>query len=124
MLGLCETRNMCCMPWDVACRHMGMFKVLNPYRNTAGGLRREKGAQTWSFLFYTDYWELSLAYAVPAVPRRCPGGKLVETGQCDAGKQAANGGLGIERALMIQLAPWPFVLCSVIDVLRETSFLL
>lgn len=21
---------MCYMPWDVACRHMGMFKALNP----------------------------------------------------------------------------------------------
>lgn len=30
MCGLCETQNMCCMPWDVACMRMGMFKVLNP----------------------------------------------------------------------------------------------
>ena len=48
----------------------------------------------------------------------CPGGKLVETGQCDAGKQATKGALDVEKALMIQLAPRPFVSCSIIDVLR------
>lgn len=25
MCGLCETQNMCCMPWDVACSRKGMF---------------------------------------------------------------------------------------------------
>lgn len=44
----------------------------------------------WSFLFCTDYWELSLAYAGTAVPGLCPEGKLVETGQCNAGKQATK----------------------------------
>jgi len=44
------------------------------------------------------------------VPEHCPGGKLVETGQHNAGKQSANKALGFERALMIQLCPSVLVL--------------
>lgn len=54
---------------DVACRLMGVFKVLNPTGILLENYTERKKPKRG--LFCTDYWPLSLVNAIAAVPGHC-----------------------------------------------------